>query len=189
MIQLFKTRVKPTNISQPDAVTCQATCIAMALGLPSDQVMRIRAELVAIGTAGSPGVMGKVLLKYLPPERYQFDFDASLHDCYEWLKAGEFLITHGWFTGSGHVICLDEVALDMTRMAMRFSVKDPWGEFDFPRWRYLPGATFFDGFYSAVGIFAACVAGQSPDHAFQQYRAKRINTKQGGMWVHRIKPK
>lgn len=187
MRKLFETKVRATNLPQPDAVTCQSACVAMALGLNRLDIPRVRRDLVANGPAGSPRNMGNYLQARIG-NRYSFDHAASINDCSKWLQAGEFLITHGWFTRSGHVICLDAVEVDPSTLGVRFSVKDPWAEFDFANWRYLPGADFFDGFYSGLGIYASCVAGQSPGHAYNLYRTAQFDPGRPGAWVHRIRP-
>lgn len=183
----FSTLVKSAFklIEQPDSQTCQSACLKMA-GVPLD-VMSIRQSLLSLGDAGSPQNMGLVAKRYLGA-RYSFDEDASLKDCQKWLKDGEFLITHGWFTGSGHVIGLDGLELDEKSLSYRLNVKDPWGEFNASRWAYnLPGNSY-DGFYSSWLIYAACVAGKSQLDAESIYRRGELDSSKGGMWVHRIKP-
>jgi len=177
----WATLINAINVSQPDEVTCQAACIAMAVR--DRDVAGIRRKLVAIGTAGSPAVMGKVIRSYGVP--YRFEGDASLNDCYRWLKAGELLITHGWFTRSGHVICLDGLRRNPDG-SHSLNAKDPWSEFNAPAWLYNIGTKFFDGYYSDRCIFAACVASMSVSQARQSYQAGRISVAQRGMWVHRL---
>lgn len=184
-MQTFKTQVKGLLglISQPDAVTCQSTCIAMATGI--DDVPDIRQQLINLGDPGNPYTMGQVIKRYR--SNYEFDENASLSQMREWLKAGEFLITHGWFTGSGHVIGLDGVRIDPARLSYAFDVRDPWSEFDFKRWDYNnPAVDRFDGFYSSWGIYAACVAGQSRGDAAAIYRRGELDSEHKGAWVHRI---
>ena len=175
------TQIKALNLSQPDAVTCQAACIGMAVG--DRDVQGIRRKLLAFGQAGDPAVMGKVIRAYGKP--YRFDANASLKQVYEWLKAGEFLITHGWFTRSGHVICLDGLK---ARSPVRYSinVKDPWSEFNASTWSYDQNSKFYDGFYSDGLIYAACVAGSSCSDAKKIYQKGSIDILQKGMWVHRF---
>lgn len=190
MVSIFRTRVRVSNIPQPDAVTCQSTCLAMAFGDKGESVYVIRQALLEIGPAGDPQVMATYARQRInssrPDLRYRLELDASLHDCVEWIQNGEFLIVHGWFTRSGHVICLDAVEADLRTGSIRFSVKDPWGEFDFPRWRYYTHSNFYDGFYSAFGLYAACVAGQSVEHARRLYHQRKLDTRQRGAWVHRF---
>ena len=175
------TQIKALNLSQPDASTCQAACIGMAVG--DQDVAGIRRKLAARGTAGDTAVMAAVIREYGRP--YKYEANASLAQCYEWLKAGEFLITHGWFTGSGHVICLDGLKInDETSRCL--DVKDPWSEFNVQTWRYDLSIKFFDGFYSDLLIYATCVAGTSVGDAQSIYRAGRVDVNRGGMWVHRF---
>jgi hypothetical protein len=183
----FLTKVKSTRLSQPDAVTCQSACLAMAFGYEAESIPRIRQQLLQGGDPGDPSNMADVARSIIGP-RYSLDLDASLNDCKQWLTAGEFLITHGWFTGSGHVICLDGCQADAEKLSIKFDVRDPWGEFDARSWRYAGGADRYDGFYSAFLIYAACVAGQSRDDAARIYRRGELDSRHGGMWVHRIKP-
>jgi hypothetical protein len=187
MVQSFVTKVKGLSglLSQPDAVTCQSTCICMATGLTD--VYGIRSTLERKGDPGNPYVMGEVLSNHLG-NRYNFDVDASLGDMREWLKSGEFLISHGWFTGSGHVVGMDGVEIDPKTMSYRFNMRDPWDEFDAPSWSYLGRSNKFDGFYSSRCIYAACVAGQSRRDAANIYRRGELDSAKKGAWVHRIKP-
>ncbi|MGL6339188.1 MAG: hypothetical protein ACRC80_08620 [Waterburya sp.] len=180
-------QVKNGVTPQPDAVTCQATCIYKAIG-EVQPIASIRNELIAGGKeAGDPYNMGRILERYLD-DRYIFDENANLSEIRDWLKSGEFLITHGWFTGSGHVIGLDGVAIDTKTLSYKISVKDPWGEFDFKSWRYLPHTQSFDGYYSSHGMYASCVAGQSVSDARSLYRQGILDSMHKGAWVHRILP-
>jgi putative chitinase len=176
------TQVKALNLSQPDAFTCQSASIGMGVG--DRDVAGIRRKLVARGAAGDPDVMAAVIRTYGRP--YMLDKNASLAKCYEWLKAGEFLITHGWFTGSGHVICLDGLKATPEPGSYVFDVKDPWSEFNVQTWRYDLGSKFFDGFYSELLIYATCVASASVGTAQSIYRQGRVDANRGGMWVHRF---
>jgi hypothetical protein len=172
-------------LSQPNAYTCQSTCIAMATG--RTDIMQIRAELEAIGEPGDPGVMG-VLLKKEFGDRYIFDDNACLSEVREWLRAGEFLISHIWASDSGHVICLDGVTIDPKTLGYKFSVKDPYGEFDFSSWSYDSSTVdSFDGDYSSYGIYAAGVAGQSKSDSIAIYQKRELDSMRKGMWAHRIK--
>jgi hypothetical protein len=187
MAQSFMTKVKGlTGLqSQPNAVTCQSTCVGMATG--STDVMGIRARLSSMGDPGNPYVMGKVLHEKVG-DRYIFEEDACLNQMKEWLRAGEFLILHGWFTGSGHVVACDGVDLDPKTMSYRLNMRDPWDEFDGPSWSYLGRSNKFDGFYSSRIIYAACVAGQSCSDAARIYRRGELDSARTGAWVHRIRP-
>jgi len=176
------TQIKALNLSQPDASSCQAACIGMAVGDPD--VAGIRRKLAARGTAGDTAVMAAVIREYGRP--YKYEANASLAQCYEWLKAGEFLITHGWFTGSGHVICLDGLKINNETGRRYLDVKDPWSEFNVDTWRYDLSSKFFDGFYSDLLIYATCVAGTSVGDAQSIYRAGRVDVNRSGMWVHRF---
>jgi hypothetical protein len=185
--QEFKTKVKGIfkgAAAQPDAYTCQSTCIHEALGREIS-IVEIRSILCSGGEAGDPYNMGRFLKQQIG-DRYEFDDNACLSEVRDWLKAGEFLITHGWFTGSGHVISLDGVAIDSATLSYKISVKDPWGEFDFRSWRYLTHAQSYDGYYSSHGIYAACVAGQSVWDARDRYG--ELDSMRKGAWVHRVRP-
>jgi hypothetical protein len=172
-------------LSQPNASTCQSACVAMATG--RTDIMAIRAELEAIGEPGDPGVMG-VLLRKEFGDRYVFDDNACLSEVRDWLKAGCFIISHFWFTNAGHVICLDGITIDPKTLGYKFSVKDPWSEFDFGSWSYNnPSVDRYDGDYSAHGIYAAGVAGQSMSDAIAIYQRRELDSMRKGMWAHVIK--
>ena len=186
----FTSAINSTSLSQPNSSVCQATCIAMALGLNENDIMEIRQQLEELGAPGDPHVMAAFLKPKLG-DRYELHLDASLANCSEWVKNGCFLIVHGWFTSSGHVICLDAVDIkaDTTTMSYKFSVKDPWSEFSFQDWAYNnPSVSFYDGYYSSYGLYAACVAGQSAEDAAQIYQRGELDSQRTGMWVHQIKP-
>jgi hypothetical protein len=178
-------QVKEGVISQPDASTCQSACIAMALG--RKDVMAIRAALIQKGPAGDPANMMDYLAFYLGP-KYEFDDNASMSEIQAWLKAGEFLITHGWFTNSGHVIGLDGVSIDPATLSYKISVKDPWDEFNAAMWSYSKKLDRYDGFYSSRLIYATCVAGQSFSDALRIYQRGELDSARKGAWIHRIKP-
>jgi GH24 family phage-related lysozyme (muramidase) len=180
------TKIKALNLSQPDEETCQAACIAMAVG--DKDIARIRNKLLAearkVGqSAGSPSVMATVIRSYGRP--YKYEGNASMNEVYSWLKDGEFLITHGWFTSSGHVICLDGLKKNPNG-SFSIDVKDPWSEFNAPIWKYDINSKFYDGFYSDKCIYAACVEGTSLSDSFDVYKAGKLNLNQKGMWVHRF---
>lgn len=181
----WKTSVHALNLSQPDAQTCQSACIAMAVG--DKNVLGIRRKLDKLpGAAGSTTNMGTVIKSYVG-KRYVYNGNASLQEIISYLKGGELLITHGYFTGSGHVIVLDGFK-DPSNGPDLFNVKDPWSEFDGPSWSYNnPGVQFYDGFYSAHTVYAACVVGASVWDAARQYKAP-LDYNAKGAWVHRIMP-
>lgn len=178
----WATKVKALNLSQRDSATCQATCIAMAVQDPD--IMKIRRKLVEIGQAGNPAVMAQVIRSY-KNVKYKYDGNANLEKVYNWLKDGEFLITHGWFTGSGHVICLDGLKKN-SNGSHDLSVKDPWSEFDAASWGYNSSLKFYDGPYSDRLIYAACVAGAGAGDARRIYQSGALDLQRGGMWVHRF---
>ena len=184
-ISEWKAKVRALKLSQPDALTCQATCIAMAAGDPD--IRDVRQRLLKIGTAGDPAVMGQVIRQY-SNLTYEYSGNASLDEVYKWLQAGELLITHGWFTASGHVIVLDGLMRDPRSGKYLINVADPWSEFYAPTWKYPAGGVkFYDGFYSEECIYAACVAGQSVSDAKATYRLGKLNRGLKAMWVHRIR--
>ena len=174
---------------QPDARTCQSACIAQMLGKTSaEDVYAIRSALERIGTPGDPRVMEE----YLKPRviSYRFDAGASLDDARKALDSGFKLITHGFFTKSGHVVNIVGYEPDPRTLGIRFVVDDPWSEFDFPSWSYpKPDKSGDNVRYSSYGMYAACVAGQSRDDAARIYRNGILNSSQSGMWLHVIKPK
>ena len=168
-------------ISQPDGVTCQSVCIAAVIG-GETSIGHIREALFQLGEPGDPAVMAEYLAAHFG-DRYSLDMTASIDDMRAWINGGEVLITHGWFTGPGHVICLDGVD------KKGFRVMDPWEEFHAFEWLYLTDATAFQGVYSDDLIYAACVAGESRSDAhFIYLKGESIDRARGGAWVHRIKP-
>lgn len=182
-IRTWRTRVRALKLSQPDAQSCQAACIAMAVGDPD--IRGIRQRLTRLGSAGAPDVMAAVIRSY---DNITYSFhEANLEQVIAWLKAGDLLITHGWFTGSGHVIVLDGL-VEKPDGSLQFDVADPWSEFDAPRWAYTKSSKFFDGLYSERCIYAACVGGRSTSHAKELYSKGVVSRHEGGMWVHRFQP-
>ena len=175
-------------VSQPNARTCQSACIAMALGLETNEdVLDIRSALEDLGEPGNPYVMGEYLRSKIG-DRYRFELSSSLSQMIGWLNDGEFLITHGWFTGSGHVIALNGVVPDQKTLGIRFKVSDPWTEFHFRSWTYPPNGEFgFQGEYSALGIYAAAIVGESVHDAQEVYNSRVLDLGRSGAWVHRIK--
>lgn len=170
-------------VRQPDGFTCQSACIAKILG--TTDVYGIRDALEAMGTPGDPAVMGQ----YLRPrvQSYQFLLTGSLNEAKDALDDGYVIITHGWFTYSGHVICLVGHEPDPTTLSYRFIVDDPYGEFDFPNGRHDPSRTGNNVRYSSYGIYAYCVASSGPDNAARIYADKRLLSSEKNAWLHIIK--
>lgn len=166
-------------VYQPDALTCQAAAICRVIG--SYKVAAVRAALEDLGVPGDPAVMGQ----YLKPrvKEYRYLSNASLNDAIKALRDGYQLITHGWFTGSGHVIGLSGWNAERET----FVAEDPWFEFDFPGWRYLYDRCGNDAPYSALGIYAACVAGQSVSDAKAVYYFGEVDYSYQAMWLHMVK--
>jgi len=168
-------------VAQPDEVTCQSACIAKAIG--TTDVMKVRRELLAScqagEMAGSPSVMGRYLRSRV--KSYQFNATGSLNDICEFLQKpeGRMIITHGWFTASGHVISI--VGVDKKG----FIVDDPYGEFSFPLWQYIRPVGN-DRLYPYTGIYAACVAGGCIVSAKAIYARRELQMDFGNAWVHFI---
>jgi Papain-like cysteine protease AvrRpt2 len=177
-------------IPQYDSNSCQSACCAAVTG--NTNVRQVRRELEIIANrvssmAGATEVMSEWLKKRLG-DRYVFEANASLNDCKKWLENGEVLITHGVWTGSGHVTVLKGFELDEKILSYNFITGDPWGEFDAKNWSYLTYANHYEGPISARAVFAACVYAQNRSEAAQCYRDGRLDSNLGEMWVHRIKP-
>lgn len=174
-------------VRQPDSQTCQAAACARLMG--TQDVHSVREELLLIArrrgsSAGDPYVMGELLAERC--RYYKFDGNASLNDARKALDEGCDLITHGWFTGSGHVIGISAVELDSSNLSYKFVCEDPWAEFDFPSWTYSSQGGN-DVLYSSYGMYAACVVGQSPSHAHAIYNRGELNSAAGGMWLHIVR--
>lgn len=165
-------------VYQPDSSTCQSAAISRVTG---EDVMEIREALLNMGEPGDPSVMGQ----YLEPrvKEYKLNLNASLNDAIEALKNGYQLIIHGWFTGSGHVIGLS--GYDSNTKC--FNAEDPWYEFMFSKWQYCYNSDGNNAQYSELGIYAACVLGQSVDDAIRIYGEGKVNLELKGMWMHIIK--
>lgn len=171
------------HVEQPDVYTCQSAAIARVIG--STDVMDIRHSLTQGGReAGDPWNMGRYLEKYC--QYYKFSPTASLNDARKALEEGCHLITHGFFTGSGHVIGLSRVDVDPKTLSYRFNAEDPWYEFDFPSWSYTRNSGD-DVSYSSYGIYAACVASSGVSHAAEIYRRGELNSAMKNMWLHVVK--
>lgn len=180
-------------VEQPDENTCQAAAIARVIG--STNVMEVRQALVDISgrrgsMSGDPAVMGDYLRSRV--QEYQFIPDASLELAKESLTQGYHLITHGWFTRSGHVIGIspfeggEPYKPHPATGSYAFNAEDPWYEFDFPIWSYTRRSGD-DARYSAYGLYAACVASSGFGHAQQLYRRGELNSTLKNMWLHLIK--
>lgn len=172
--------IKNGPICQPDAVTCQATCIHAVMGA-NTSIGNVREDLFQIGNPGDPSVMAEYLKAHFA-ERYSLHLEASINDIRSMIKSGSVVIIHGWFSNSGHVIIIDG-ANDLS-----FRVMDPFEEFDAINWIYPSNLASFQGLYSDALIWAACVAGDGPDHASYLYENQAIDRSQKGAWVHEIKP-
>lgn len=177
-------------VAQPDVFTCQSACIAKVLG--TRDVYGIRAELETIGAPGDPAVIGQ----YLRPrvKSYKFLLTGSLSDAKAALDDGGIVITHGWFSHSGHVICLVGQEPDPDTLSYRFIVDDPYGEFDFSSGEYDPSKSgdnkkdFGNNVrYSSYGIYAYCVASAGFADAAALYRQKTLLSTEQNAWLHIIK--
>lgn len=175
-----------TNVAQTTAVTCQSACICMALGWGPEQEMKVREALVSGGrVAGDPLNMAEYLESQLGSNRYKFYGNASMNEIEAWLSAGCFLIVHAYTTTFGHVYALD--GLGQKGGQKLISVKDPWGEYDFLEFQYIPGTWFYDGFYSALGVFSTIMA-WSIQEAQEFYQEGEIDPSLAAAYVHVIKP-
>lgn len=168
-------------IAQPDARTCQSACVLMMTGDPDKiGVLGVRAALERLGEPGNPYVMGE----YLKPRvrEYAFDPKSSISDMVGWIEDGYRLITHGYFSNSGHVIVISGYKVDC------FTVDDPYGEFYVsPHWRYSNNENGDDLPYSERLIYSTCVASGDRDGARKIYNSWIINRNFKDAWVHRIK--
>lgn len=170
-------------LAQPDGVTCQSACVAMLTG--QLDVMAIRRSLLDLGEPGNPYVMGE----YLKPRVTSYDFSdrSSIAEMVDWLQQGFTLCSHGYFTGSGHVILLSGHKNDC------FFADDPWGEFSASGWTYSDNENGDDLPYSEKLIYAACVMGRSKSESQTIYQAGGCENPNGiwrtfkNAWVHRIK--
>ena len=167
-------------LSQPNGYTCQSTCICAVMG-GEPSIGDVRDALFQIGNPGSPDVMGQYLTAHFG-DRYSYHSAASINDIRSHIDAGCVDIIHGWFTGSGHVVIID--GEDSTG----FRMMDPNYEFEASTWTYPSEEQGFQGIYSDLLIYAACVAGESKDDAHNIYSAGAIDRTKGGAWVHRISP-
>lgn len=168
-------------VEQPNDYTCQAACIAKVLG--TDDVMSIRRELESIGKPGSPATMGQVLMGKV--KHYHYSPIGSLNEAAKWCDEPDtVVITHGWFTGSGHVITLVR-PVTMDNGWQGFTVDDPWYEFNFPQWNFTQ-RTGDDVVYSRYGLYAACVVGSDVNDAYRIYKRKELDSGIKNAWMHFI---
>ncbi len=170
-------------VAQPNAYTCQSACVAKVLG--TTDVTGIRAALEAIGEPGSPYTMGQYLQSRV--KSYKFLVSGSLENAKAALDEGCVVITHGWFTHSGHVITLVGYETDPQTLSYRFIVDDPWMEFSFPSAQYLPNSSGNNVRYSSYGIYAYCVASRNYEDATQIYAKGQLLSSEKGAWLHIIK--
>lgn len=170
-------------VKQPDPYTCQSAAIAKAIG--STDVMSIRRALLAKGEPGSYVVMGN----YLKPRvrSYRFLADGSLNDAKAALDDGAIVITHGWYTASGHVITLVGYEPDPNFLSYRFIVDDPFAEYNFKTGLYISGTSGNNVRYSSYGIYAYCVASANYGQARSIYRRKELNSSMKNAWLHIVK--
>lgn len=171
-------------VEQPDARTCQSAAIAKVFG--TLDVAWVRGELDKIAAkrgsiAGDPFVMSEFMKGSI--SSYLFDDNATLNDIRRALDDGAVVITHGWFTRSGHVLTIVGYEPDPNTLSYRFIVDDPWYEFDFPMWRYSTRSG--DNVrYSSYGMYAAIVASAEAAHAHRIYLRGELNSDRKGAWVH-----
>jgi hypothetical protein len=172
-------------VSQPDSRTCQSACIAKVIGKQTeDEVLSIYDELEEIGIPGSHEVMADYLKTRV--SSYSFLLNGSLDEAKEALDDGCVIITHGWFTPSGHVICIVGYEADPSTLSYRFIVDDPWAEFNFPNATFL-AKSGNNVRYSSYGVYAYCVRSQSYEHATELYASRALDSTHKGAWLHIIK--
>ncbi len=170
-------------VAQPNAYTCQSACIAKVLG--TSDIEGIRAALEAIGAPGSPETMGQYLKSRV--QSYKFLLSGSLEEAKDALDDSCVVITHGWFTGSGHVIALVGYEPDPKTLSYRFIVDDPWMEFSFSSAQFNPNSSGNNVRYSSYGMYAYCVASSSNESAVQIYGQGKLLSSEKGAWLHIIK--
>lgn len=170
-------------VTQPNEYDCQSAAIHMVTG-GIKSIYDIRSELEHYGNPGDPANMGETIKAIVGAKRYSFNSAASIQDMRDALNAGAVAITHGWFSRSGHVIVLDG------RREGLFDVADPYEEFSASVWDY-PNRwgwrNAYDGYYSELLIYAACVAGNSRDEAWEIYQQGKIDVSLKNAWLHVIK--
>lgn len=183
----FRSMVRLTNLEQPDESTCQSAVIAMLCGDNESQIYPIRRRLQAMGAAGDPNVMARLLRERLG-ERYRLVTTANLAEVVGWLQQGYAIGTHGWHTGAGHVVLLDGVDIEPTGLCPRFSVKDPWGEFVGESWSFRAGVRFYDGEISSLLAYCLFVLNHGVRHSRHAYRSGDFSLSERGMICHLVEP-
>ncbi len=128
--------------------TCNVTSIAMVLSY-----LRAKRQRADVGFADElnayckakgldrhdPYDLAKVVQAYGCSDR--FTKTASFEEVKEWLIQGYPAIVHGYFTPSGHIICL------IGYNATGFVVNDPYGEI-----MYTPYHSYYDIYASGAGL-------------------------------------
>ena len=179
-----------TNIAdytrQPDSVTCQSAAIAKVLGQTDPaSVQRVRRDLLQLGVAGDPLVMGR----YLEPrvKEYQWAPNGTLAQLRDWVTQGTGYeaIVHGMTTGSGHIWGVTDYE-PSDRLGGFFNCDDPWACFSFPEHRYL-NKSGNNVPYSALAMYSYCVVAWTEQQAINAYRAGAIDWAKQGMYLHLIR--
>lgn len=163
-------------LPQPDELTCQSAAIGQSIG--EKDVYKIREDLLSMGTPGDPQVMGRYLKSRCA--FYRFDDKGSLSQAIDFLKKpNRAIITHGWFTRSGHVVTLS------ANHPKGFIADDPWGDFNFEGWTYVSD----DGnnkTWTFAQVYAAIVGSIGFEHAKTIYANRELDMNYGNAWFHLI---
>jgi len=170
-------------VEQPDSSTCQSAAIAKVIG--TTDVAKVRADLLKLGAAGDPAVMGSYLKTRV--KSYRFMADASLNEIKEALSSGHVVIIHGWFSNAGHVVTLVGWEPDPRTLGYRFIVDDPWCEFDFTTFRFNHSKSGNNVRYSSYGIYSTCIHSQSFNDAQSIYKSGRLLSSERNAWAHFVK--
>lgn len=187
------------HVAQPCCNTCQSAAIARMEGI--NDVASVRNKLLDIATrrgsmAGDPAVMAEYCEQRF--DNYEYQSSASLNDMKEVWDSGGHIVTHGFFTGAGHVIGgsgygwvdgsgkwhLGEPHPETGLFYMK--AEDPWDEFDFASGQYLGKGALAgdDAPYSFHGIYAYCVVAWNPYQARDAYKSGRLDSNEKGAWLH-----
>lgn len=165
---------------QDSEYTCQSACIASITG---GNEMAIRAALDSMGSAGDPAVMGAYLRSRV--KEYRFMMTASLNDFIKAIDDDYQLITHGWYSRSGHIVRVVGYERDPKTLSYSFICDDPYEEFDAKIWDYHRDYRSGNNvLYSAHLMYATCVAGQSFEDARRIYRRGELDSNRAGAWLH-----